>query len=85
MKIKPFRIITNVKQRKRIQEIIFKSGYSWCDGDTEITINRSKYLYFGNYFGGKIPTLYRGDNKEVFNSDYLPELTYSEFIEKYDK
>jgi len=96
MTIKPFKIKVNKTQSAKVQEILFKNGYKWNGGSSK-TDTRGIHLYF---YGGcgitddpnKYPvlthTIYNGDMKErrdYFKNKNIPELTYEQFIQKYDK
>jgi len=60
MKIKEFKMRVNPEQSRKVQEVLFKNGYSWNAGQTEVINTESKFLYFidGSLFHGKFKQNY---------------------------
>ena len=79
MKIKEFKMRVNSEQSKKVQEVLFKNGYSWNVGQTEAINTESKFLYFidGSLFHGKF--------KQGYGNHFNTKLTFEQFIKKYDK
>ena len=78
--IAPFRMpVTTNEQRQKIQEIVFANGDKWCDGDLNVTIDSSD-----NYFiyDKALCTCTTEHTYNKFN--YIPEVTYEEFIKMYE-
>ena len=87
MKIEPFKMKVTPEQSKRVQEILFKNGYSWfMNGATNVKHLYSPYLYFTQSIRLREtqPNLTKGDFKFTFYENDAPELTYQEFMDKYD-
>ena len=79
MKIEPFKMKVTPEQSKRVQEILFKNGYSWTGDDTSISMLWRTHLYFRGKF------LFCGQSTEWFKDVHeLSEITYQEFIDKYE-
>ena len=87
MKIEPFKMKVTPEQSKRVQEILFKNGYSWfMSGATNVKNLYSPYLYFTKSIalGETQPNLTKGDCESTFYNDGIAELTYQEFMDKYE-
>ena len=86
MKISPFKIKDLfTEQSVKIEEIIFKNGYTWTIGDTDIY--PENMLTFRVRQENSNPTLafIPRKNIDAFNSIDELELTYDEFLKLYDK
>jgi len=82
MEIKPFWVEVTPEQSKIVQETLFKNGYTWHGGRTEISHTDSRYLSF--YGTEELPFIspnltYGGNRAEA----YTPKLTFEEFKQKY--
>jgi hypothetical protein len=86
MKTEPFKMQNvNSKQWIKIQTILFSNGEQWMTSGTRI-LNHVKepFAYFHMKFTNNL-CLRCGGNQASFNECETPELTYSQFIERYDK
>jgi hypothetical protein len=85
MKIEPFKMKCNAEQFIKVQEILFKNGYTWISGENEIkNVSYLPPIAFDRSWSGNKSTLgYIGVGS--FTDYPNTELTYSEFINKYDK
>lgn len=84
--ISPFKMRDLTPEKSRIiQETLFKNGYKWCSGDTDVSNTGRSILFF--YKGrSSTPDLSHSDNiKSFINYTNLPELTFEEFERLYVK
>jgi len=85
MVIEPFKMKCTPEQLLKIQKILFKNGYTWISGESEIkNVTYCPPIAFDRSWSGNKSTLgYIG--MDIFVEYPANMLTYSEFINKYDK
>ena len=85
MKIQPFKMKANAVQFLKVQEILFKNGYTWISGENEIKdVTYLLPIAFDKSWSGNKSTLgYIGMGG--FYEYPTPELTYEQFLKLYDK
>ena len=80
MQIEDFKIQVNPEQSRIVQAVLFENGYTWNSGGTHIQyLNKPMLILNTKYLNG----LTQCDSLETFGIDYIQELTFEQFKEKY--
>jgi len=85
MKIEEFKIRVTPEQSAIVQNVLFNNGYSWVTGCQNIVIHTNKkYLCLEDGYDALPRELCYYNKRKTFEIDTLEELSFEEFLAKYD-
>jgi hypothetical protein len=74
--MQPFKIkLNNAQQSAQVQELLFKLGYTWSSGKTEVMFQGCSFLYLNENM-----KMSAGNDFQKFKQADLPKINYTVFI-----
>ena len=77
MEIQNFKMRVTPEQSRIVQQTLFNNGYKWKDSSTKVVLEQKTVLC--------LEYCIKWTDEERFEGNYLPELTFQEFFDRYVK
>jgi len=85
MRIDEFKIKVNPEQSVIVQNVLFNNGYYWISKcQKNVMYTNKKYLCLEDGYDALPREIFFYNNKKSFETDSLEELSFEDFLAKYD-